>query len=147
MALKSDICDTLFSKLVKERSGWVCERCDKGYEPYKAMGLDCSHRQSRKHYSTRFDPENADSLCMNCHKYWWHQSPLEAWSWIEKDRGLGREFIDSLRAKSRVPFRGYKYKKKQIAASLRSELKRLQDLRSQGVTGRIEFESPYEGLI
>jgi hypothetical protein len=150
MALRKtriDPCDTLFSKLTKERAEWTCEKCGKVGDPDVPQGMHCSHRQSRKHYSTRFAPDNSDCLCFSCHRNWWHASPLEGWNWLAVDRGLGQDFIDDLRARSRVPFRGYKQKKPEIKARLEAELARLQDLRAQGVTGRIEFDSPYEGLI
>jgi hypothetical protein len=66
--LKISKADKLFSKCVRERAAWCCERCyldcisDKGY-------LDCSHFHSRAKKSVRFDLDNAAALCKACHHY------------------------------------------------------------------------------
>lgn len=52
--------DSLFSKWVRERDG-KCVRCG------KTTNLQASHFWPRAWSSTRFDPENVDSLCYGCH--------------------------------------------------------------------------------
>jgi len=52
--------DGLFSKFIRERDG-KCVRCG------KTEYLQCSHFWPRAISSTRFDPENCDTLCYGCH--------------------------------------------------------------------------------
>lgn len=57
---KSSTADTKFSEFVRNRDK-KCVRCG-GKE-----NLQCSHFWSRTHSSTRYDPENCDTLCYACH--------------------------------------------------------------------------------
>jgi len=61
--------DALFSLYVR-RNGY-CERCG------ATEGLQCSHYISRSYYAVRFNPLNAECLCMRCHKYL-TEHPLQA---------------------------------------------------------------------
>ena len=62
--------DRDFSLIVRELHGWRCERCGKlcrvGGTWYAK--LDCSHYIGRAKRSTRYDTENARSLCNSCHQ-------------------------------------------------------------------------------
>jgi 5-methylcytosine-specific restriction endonuclease McrA len=84
-------CDILFSRLI--RSIGYCERCG-GVD-----NLQCSHVIPRTVLTLRCDPENAMSLCMTCHLYWWHKHPLEASEWFST-RYPGR--YEKLREKERA---------------------------------------------
>ena|SRR3990167_9602660 len=69
MYIKIDKADQLFSKYIRTRDNWTCQRCKKNYEDNPG-GLHCSHYFGRAKESTRFDPENCDALCYGCHQYW-----------------------------------------------------------------------------
>lgn len=62
--------DKMFSDYIREKSGWKCEYCGKicrvngGWVGH----LDASHYFSRRHESTRFDPQNVHALCPSCHR-------------------------------------------------------------------------------
>ena len=61
--------DIVFSKLIRERAEYKCERCGKYYPEGQRQGLDCSHFYGRRHHSTRWHPDNAFSHCRGCHQY------------------------------------------------------------------------------
>lgn len=66
MAIKITPADKWFSMCVRLRAGWKCERC--GSQPDR-RGLHCSHFHGRGKWAVRFDPDNAEALCMGCHLY------------------------------------------------------------------------------
>jgi hypothetical protein len=135
--MKTTSADTWFSKAVRERAGWRCERCGKWYDPSAARGLDCSHFIGRGNWSVRFDPRNAFAHCMGCHAYF-EANPHEFVEWTqEKLNGS----YDSLLAASRDVSIGKNARKakKQIATHYRKEYERMVGLRSAlGVARRIE---------
>src|SRR3990172_4457816 len=68
--LKRRKTDIAFSNYIREKAGWRCEYCGK---ICKVNGgwvaqLDASHYFSRRHESTRFDPDNVHALCSSDHK-------------------------------------------------------------------------------
>jgi len=72
MRIKIDKADTVFSQYIRLRD-MKCKRCGSIVE-LNDKGLPVSHQAS--HYwsrgkeSTRFDPENVDTLCFGCHQIW-----------------------------------------------------------------------------
>ena len=77
-ALKNKL-DKVFSLVVRQRGR--CERC------FKAEGLQCSHIHSRTKMSVRWELQNAFCLCSGCHKFFWHQHPIDAAEWARKKMG------------------------------------------------------------
>jgi len=67
--IKLDPADIAFSKYIRTRDGWRCQRCHTRYIP-PTKALHNSHYFGRARENTRFDPENCDSLCYGCHKFW-----------------------------------------------------------------------------
>lgn len=72
MKIKLDKADIIFSKYIRKRDK-RCMRCgsmvqfnDKG-DP---TSHQASHYYGRGKESTRFDPENVDTLCHACHVIW-----------------------------------------------------------------------------
>jgi 5-methylcytosine-specific restriction endonuclease McrA len=71
--------DVLVRKLVLARDGYKCVRCN------KTGVLQASHILSKGRYSRlRFELMNVLSLCIGCHLYFWHKSPLEAFRWFDQ---------------------------------------------------------------
>lgn len=66
--IKIDRADQLFSKWIRNRDSWQCQRCKKQY-PEGSQGLHNSHFYGRGHESTRFEPDNCQALCFGCHQY------------------------------------------------------------------------------
>lgn len=66
--MKIDQADTYFSRYIRTRDNWTCQRCLKRYEE-GSQGLHCSHFFGRRNEATRFDEDNCVALCFGCHKY------------------------------------------------------------------------------
>ncbi|MCH7541954.1 HNH endonuclease, partial [Patescibacteria group bacterium] len=64
--MKLRLSDRLFSRYIRYRDNWTCQRCGKRFEE-KAQNLHNSHYWGRGDESTRFDTENCDALCSYCH--------------------------------------------------------------------------------
>ena len=63
----------------------VCLRCG------KSGNLHASHIYPKgKYRKMQFNVENVKALCLACHLYWWHKSPIEAKDWAEKVLGKNR---------------------------------------------------------
>tara|TARA_R100001463_G_scaffold136315_1_gene201403 strand:+ start:109 stop:480 length:372 start_codon:yes stop_codon:yes gene_type:complete len=62
-----------------------CLRCG------KTNNLHASHIYPKgKYRKMQFDVNNVKALCLGCHLYWWHKSPIEAKEWAEKTLGKRR---------------------------------------------------------
>lgn len=134
--IKRDVCDDLFSKLVRERAEWKCESCGKYYPEGNRMGLHCSHYFGRRYKGTRWHPDNAWSHCYGCHSKF-EGDPYKFTHWVAERLGSGR--VEILREKAYAVTKLSDKDKKEMAAHFRAELKRLEALRKQGETGRLEF--------
>ena len=70
MNIKIDPADKIFSIFIRRRDK-RCVRCFRqGEGELGILGLQNSHFFGRSKESTRFCPENCDSLCYGCHQYW-----------------------------------------------------------------------------
>lgn len=138
MKIKLNQADINFSKVIRERNSWTCEKCSKHYPEGNTRGLECAHIYSRRHYSIRFDPDNAFSLCTGCHMYFTGE-PLEFAEWTKKQIGQG--IIDIISEKKRDTLLAKINKKsiKEIAKHYKAEFERMRELRKEGQTGRIEI--------
>lgn len=68
MKIRRDKLDLVFSKLIRARDRWTCQRCGSVHASHSG-GLHCSHYHSRRHQGTRFDELNCVALCYGCHMY------------------------------------------------------------------------------
>jgi hypothetical protein len=139
--VKTTPADKYFSRCVRERAEWTCERCGKEYPP-PAMGLDCAHYETRDNWAVRFDPINAFSLCRGCHGYFDRERRFEFEDLYLKV--FNQTILDALIEKSRQNATlGKEYKrtggKGEVAKHFKAESERMQELRSRGVRGRIDF--------
>ena len=70
--------DKLFTKILRIKQDFTCQRCKMKYVfegvRVRSLGnLGVSHYFSRRKESTRFDEENCDLLCnIPCHQLWGH---------------------------------------------------------------------------
>lgn len=69
-------CDKAFSLLI--RSVGSCQNCG------SIENLQCAHIVSRSNKTLRWNPLNAVCLCLRCHIFKFHRSPLEFVEWLEK---------------------------------------------------------------
>ena len=98
--------------------------------------LHCAHFKSRGNWGTRFNPSNVAALCYGCHSYIDRDSGYKE-KWFRKY--LGEGLADLMVEQAAQPAYGIKKQKKEIAKHYREELKRLKQLRLDGVTGKIEI--------
>jgi hypothetical protein len=102
--IKRDRADILFSLYIRNRDSWTCVRC-KRQHPEGAATLGNSHFYGRRNESTRFEPDNCDSLCnMPCHHKWGGDDRMEYREF--KLKQLGKKRYDQL------VFQAQSYKKK-----------------------------------
>jgi 5-methylcytosine-specific restriction endonuclease McrA len=103
MKIKRRPTDILFSKYIRKRDNYTCQRCGKMYSD-GGKGLHCSHYHSRSHENTRFDPENCIALCFGCHHLWGGDLKDDYTAFMKEK--LGDKAFDYLRIRANT------YKKK-----------------------------------
>ena len=138
--MKRIAADTWFSKCVRLRTNYTCEGCGKVYDP-SSMGLHCSHYFGRRAYSVRFDPDNAFAHCYGCHQRF-GSNPDDFHHWALGCLGDGRIQILRERREDSNLAKDYRKNIKDVSSHFRDEFRRMEGLRAEGETGRIEIE-PY----
>ena len=133
----------MFSLCVRERSDWTCEKCRTKFEE-RAQNLHCSHLYSRRYRSIRWHPLGAVAHCFSCHM-WFGSNPIEAAEWVRLY--LGESKFDELRSLVQTICKTTQKDRDRIYQRLRHEHERMKQMRADGVTGRIEFDSPYEMVV
>lgn len=112
MRIKRDYADEYFSRYIRKRDK-ECKRCHSAVQ-FNDVGLPVSHQAShffgRAKESTRFDPDNVDTLCHGCHQHW-GSADREGYRQFKLTQ-LGQKEYDSL------VIRAGTYKKKDRAMSL-----------------------------
>jgi hypothetical protein len=137
--IKITAADKWFSLCVRERAAWKCEYpgCGKHYPP-PTTALHCCHYHSRGNWFTRFDPSNAAAMCYGHHE--WTARNREDCHTPMMRALIGEIELDRLAFDRNRPAYGIKKRVGEIAKFYREELKKMQALRAQGHTGRIDFE-------
>lgn len=138
-AVKIKAADRYFSRCVRERADWRCERCGAQHQP-GSQGLHCSHFHGRGKWGLRFHPDNAFSLCYGCHSYV-GSHPSEHTLFVEQKIGRGRVDMLQEMANDISLGRVAKRSEAEIRKHYRAELSRMQEARAAGDFLRIEFEN------
>ena len=127
--------DALFSRLIRERDDWTCRASgeNKRHEP---ASLHCAHVMGRRHVGLRWHPANAVSLTPREHFYY-TEHPFDWHDWCVNEFGMDR--LGELRFIANKPVKWPKKLREEIYQHYKGELKRIEDLRAEGVTGRIEI--------
>ena len=117
--IKLDKADIEFSKFIRLRDK-KCKRCGKSgiinSEGLPICGLQASHFYSRRNESTRFDPDNVDALCANCHRKWSGEERKE-YEKFKIDQ-LGKQGFDELTIKANT----YQKKDRKMAYMIAKKL-------------------------
>jgi len=96
--VKRDKADREFSLAIRQRDNWTCQRCETVYiEGHR--GLHSAHMFSRGKRATRWDPENACSLCYGCHRFLDQHPDLKRTFFRER---LGDEAFEALELRSNM---------------------------------------------
>jgi hypothetical protein len=131
--------DIAFSKCIRERAGWTCERCGTTY-PRNYAGLQCAHYYGRGWWALRFDPYNCFALCVGCHSFM-DSAPEEFRKFYEeKHPGVLPQLI--VRAHDIPIAKKFKQTKGKgdIAKFYRNQLAWMLSQRAGGNQGWLEFE-------
>ncbi len=137
MSIKRNPADDAFSKCVRARTNYTCERCHKQYDK-SSSGLHCSHNFSRRHRTIRWCKDNALALCYSCHA-WFGGNPADSGKWLEQQ--IGKGMINILREKRDSRVKVPKLEEKDIAKHYRNQLKMIEKKRADGECGIVEFIS------
>ena len=130
MKIRIDKRDTVFSKLIRLRAQFNCECCGT-YFP-KGHGLQCSHFFSRRHQSTRHDPDNAAAHCFTCHMRL-GENPIEFTAWIKKH--LGDVRYEALQLRHRQIVKRTKAEAEELYQHLKEQYAALQEDPNHMVVG------------
>ena len=136
--MKRDKWDAAFSRLVRLRSNWTCEKCGKVYSD-PSPGLHCSHFVTRSRKSTRWDPRNAAAHCYSCHQHL-GGNPLLFAEWIHGY--LGPHTTDVVRQNSLLTVKWRKADKDELYEQMKEELARIENCRNKGLTTYLDFDLP-----
>lgn len=136
--MKRDKLDAVFSKLIRERVDWTCEKCGKYYPEGHRQGIHCSHFFGRRSRGTRWHPDNCFAHCYSCHSYLGGH-PYEFSHWAEHK--LGEGLVQILRERAHSVRKYGKLDLEDMFVHYKGELARLEHLRQSGVAGRIEVKS------
>lgn len=86
--------DVLCRQLVLARDGHKCVRCGK-----EGVTQQSAHVLSKGRYARlRFELLNLMTLCVGCHIFFWHKSPIEAFRWFEQKYPGRREQLEIMAA-------------------------------------------------
>jgi len=114
--------DSIWSKYIRTRDNWTCQRCDKKYAP-PTSALHCSHFWSRGSWSVRFDEDNCQALCYGCHSYL-GGNPQEHREFILNK--LGQKEFDALQKRRNTPLKSGQ-KKYLLSKEFRKEVQLMLD--------------------
>ena len=92
-----DSLDREFSVFIRSRDNWTCQRCGRDFWNSRDY-LHTSHFVGRANKATRFDPDNCDALCWECHEeFHAHPEAHKAWKLFR----LGPERFEALQVRKR----------------------------------------------
>ena len=114
---KRDKRDALFSKMIRRRDRFTCQRCSAKHEE-SSTGLHCSHHFTRSRRRTRWTPLNAVALCFSCHN-WYGGNPDESSVWLSEY--LGAERLEELRRMQTETIKASKPVKEEIYRVLKED--------------------------
>jgi len=141
MAIKRDTTDHYFSKAIRMRNDWTCEKCfkcdDNAKMTNKSKFIETAHVYTRRYRHTRWHSDNAIAACNACHR-WFGDNPPDFYIFI-KNNILGETRMDLLMKRKSVSRKYTKAEKAEITEHWKSECKRLEKLRMNGTQGYIDL--------
>lgn len=137
MKTRRDKLDAIFSKLIRERSGWKCDACGKYHPEEERRSLHCSHYHSRRKQSVRFDPMNAFAHCFACHQRL-GENPHEFSIWTQYQ--LSAAAYADLAFRAHTILKRSKKDKEELYQEMKAKLEWMESERRKGNMDRLEFE-------
>jgi hypothetical protein len=131
--------DTVFSKLIRLRNDYICEKC--GIDCSNTPGkLDCSHYIGRANTHTRWYSLNASAHCKKCHlnfthRYWEHQA------WFRTVIGQGVEDLiwERIRERDQAMLKYTINDLRDMLEHYDAEYSIMKSKRDAGIKGYLEF--------
>lgn len=118
MKIKRGPLDVMFSKIIRTRDNWECQRCvmlaamnnPKKTEDVilvtsyvnRPGGLHCAHLNSRRHLGLRWEEDNACALDFGCHQYL-DSHPIEKIAFFKAR--VGEKRFEEMYLRSKIPCR------------------------------------------
>ena len=138
-----------FSRVIREWDEYRCQVCGRSFRGLK--GLSASHHVPQGGrgalLALAWDLDNATAKCdvpggypRGCHA-WMDAHPLHHAEWIRDH--IGEERYQALKVRSVAPPKMTPELKMNIYEHLKSELKRMEALRRDGVTGTLTMEASW----
>ncbi len=120
--MKTSLEDRLFSKYIRLKAGWRCEACGQ-YIGESNRNLHCAHFHGRKRLTTRWDEDNAASLCGGCHQDFDDHPDMKN-DWFRKR--LGSERFEELGIRARKTIKEIPLDRKELKADLKEKIRQLE---------------------
>ena len=99
------------ARLDKKLGIWLRETNKECAVCHKQFDLEVSHILPKGRYQgLRYDPMNFLALCGGCHRWFWHDNPLQAGKWFETTYPERKVYLDE--AKKIIVKRDLEYYKK-----------------------------------
>ena len=95
--IKESKLDEITSLYVRTQKNFTCERCGKHIEP-PTNQIQCSHFHSRSLRSVRYELDNLDCLCSDCHWFFEKRKTTDYTDW--KLKKLGKKRFEALKRKA-----------------------------------------------
>ena len=134
--MKRDKYDKLMSNLIRERANWTCERCEMYYPEGHRGGLEHSHIWGRRRHSIRWEPDAGIALCTGCHRE--VGSNHDAHEALARSI-LGDERYAEMKLLANTTRKWKPWEKDELYVQMKLALKDMEERRSMGHTGRLEF--------
>ncbi len=139
MPLKITLLDSLYSKAIKIRDDYTCQRCFNKFEPGPNPGLHLAHCFSRARQLIRCFEDNAVALCVHCHI--WGKEGFPAldknlpmkYRWFNKRLGAAR--FKKLKHMNDNPGRYQKPDKQELRDYYRAKIKEMESQRDGFIFG------------
>jgi hypothetical protein len=128
MQITTTPADKWFSRCVRQRANWTCQKCNVSFEHDKGY-LDCSHFISRKYKATRYHPLAALAHCKSCHQELgggrWGGGNIAEFA-AHYDSIFGEQMRESMRRLSKCSFRKHDLHIPGMSKHYQAELKSME---------------------
>ena len=93
--------DRLWTKYIRIRDNFTCQKCGRQYAEDNCRNLGVSHYYGRGNENTRFDDDNCIALCtLPCHQRWGEQDRAEYTEFMKQR--LGEDGFRNLEIKKNI---------------------------------------------
>ncbi len=131
-----DPADRAFSDAIRWRDNYTCRFC--GRIGTDIATVDCAHIVGRREKITRWDCDNALTLCREHHRHF-TDHPAEFRDWIVQVRG--QPYVDELDRKRRMVLKCNQARISEVAQHYRRELRRMKKEKTHDLAPWVPYEA------